>query len=377
MRNGKSRTYCLYLADLRRTATDSQGIVNYALGLAASLPGALSDTERLVLDVNRELLPELPNDLAANCTVRVHPTPRSIAGRLWSDHVGSLTWAVRAGANLVHYPKGYVPLVRLGRSKLVATLHDDISSRYADGHYPGHSGFKTAYFAWATRHALAAADHVITVSDFSRHRLSELAHAHRLGAPPISVSHEGSSLPQLPPVPLDRKEPYLVHLGSRFPHKRSSEAIEMALRFVEEHRPDLTLLVIGRLDRSVGSLTAHPRLRLATGVLSNQELANLISRGRALVFSSEYEGFGLPPVEAYSLGTPAVYPLAAAMPEVMAGAPGGYRLGDYQSFAGSLEEVLSLPDERLLELKVSFLSRYAWSAVARRTLDVYRTVAAE
>lgn len=102
----------------------------------------------------------------------------------------------------------------------------------------------------------------------------------------------------------------------------------------------------------------------------------MIRESRVLVFNSEREGFGLPPVEAYALGTPAVYARTDVMLEVLGNTPGAYPQGDYAGFARALDQALSLSTESLAELSGETLTQYNWSAVARQTVRAYRQVAA-
>lgn len=60
-------------------------------------------------------------------------------------------------------------------------------------------------------------------------------------------------------------------------------------------------------DTSVVRYAAH---------LTDAQLAWLYQRAGALVFPSRYEGFGLPIVEAQSLGCPAIVSRAAGLPDV-------------------------------------------------------------
>jgi glycosyltransferase involved in cell wall biosynthesis len=100
-----------------------------------------------------------------------------------------------------------------------------------------------------------------------------------------------------------------------------------------------------------------------------------MAQARALIFPSEYEGFGLPPFEALCLGTPAIYARTAATAEVLCGTPGGYDSTDEQSFRKAFDEALRLSDEDLQRLQSRLRDRYSWVKVGQRTLEVYRSLA--
>lgn len=359
--------YGLYLADLRRARNDSHGIINYALGLAGALPAVLADDEELVVYAPPSVLEEL-DGLEDGAEVHVVPESDTLARRLASDHLASPRWARRDRLDLLHYPKGFVPLWSPATTHTVATVHDDIAVRSSDGTLPGLArGAKGRYFRWATLHSLRAAGSVVTVSAFSASRLARLGG----GTAPVVVP-EASTLPLVDYVPLADRRPVLLHLGAPYPHKRTALALEWSARYRRDRRPDLGLLVLGPLDLTDEARVAADGVERRRGVLTNGEMAELLASTRALLFTSVYEGFGLPPVEAWSQGTPSTFARVAAMPEVLAGLPGGHEPDDYDGFAAALDELLALDDASLLARRAELRERYSWASVAARVRALYR-----
>jgi glycosyltransferase involved in cell wall biosynthesis len=78
-------------------------------------------------------------------------------------------------------------------------------------------------------------------------------------------------------------------------------------------RRTMPLVLVGPAGRWAHEL---PDVTL-TGALSDDELAAIYSGAHALVFPSEDEGFGLPPVEALACGTPVVACDVPALREVL------------------------------------------------------------
>lgn len=364
--------YGLYLADLSRRENDSQGIVNYALGLAAALPSQLAPQERLFILANPSIAAELESlSDAGELDVDVVAAPRGVGSRLVNDHRRSLAWARQRGLRTIHFPKGFLPFSSPRALTTIATVHDDIAVRLFRGELgPPRRGLKGRYFAWATGHAMRSADHVLTVSAFSAARLSELVPGR---PPPITVTYEGVTLPAQLLVSVAERRPQVVVLGSPLPHKGTARAVTWTHRFLQANPGTrLGVTVTGRLDPATERDCASLGFRRVTNVLSLGELAALLARSRVLVFGSAYEGFGLPPVEAYSLGTPATYLAAGAMAEILSGLPGGHG-DDYQSFADAFAAVLALGDRDLRALQTQVKERYQWRTVAKLTLDVYRS----
>jgi glycosyltransferase involved in cell wall biosynthesis len=147
------------------------------------------------------------------------------------------------------------------------------------------------------------------------------------------------------------------------------------LRHLDQAGVPLRLRILGELDEQAERLAAHPRVDRVRDSLSNDDIAREMAQARALVFPSEYEGFGLPPLEALCLGTPAVYARSAASAEVLRGVPGGYDASDERSFREAFDQALRSSDQELRHLQSRLRERYSWEKVGQQTLEVYRSLA--
>ena len=115
-----------------------------------------------------------------------------------------------------------------------------------------------------------------------------------------------------PVVPSARRRG-IVYLGNIKPYKGLHvlwQAYQQLLREGGGDVPPLT--VIGRFDfrtkddAMLAMLNANKeKIRLVTDA-DNQEVYRLLAEARCMVSPSLYEGFGIPPLEAMSLGTPVI-----------------------------------------------------------------------
>jgi glycosyltransferase involved in cell wall biosynthesis len=381
-------TYGVYLADLVRGRSASHGIANYAVGLVTALPAALRADERLVVYVNDTLVGELAAlQQEPSCDVRVSPSPRLPFARLRHTQLRAPAVAVRDRVDVLHFPGAMMPFYRLPGPRWVATIHDDLPRAYRDGGpqvgLPGDgrptSGSRHRAFGRGGCFVLGRcriADQVVVVSEFTRQRLAAASGSERMDTSRLTVIHQGITVPLIPFVPTAERVNRLIHFASAYPHKRSAVAIDWALRYADSHGGNLEVMVLGSLPEGVSHLIRHPRIRHLTGTLSTADIADLVARSRGLLFASTYEGFGLPPVEAYSLGTAATYAWSAASHEAMAGTPGGHDPDDYDEFERAMDTVLALSDPELMDLRARFRRTYAWDRAAAETLEVYRSAAA-
>src|SRR5439155_19198349 len=106
----------------------------------------------------------------------------------------------------------------------------------------------------------------------------------------------------------------------------------------------------------------------ALGYLATGDLAGLLSAAGCLVFSSRYEGFGLPVLEAMACGCPVVAYRNSSLPEVAGRVAVLVDDGDAEALGRSAAAFLL--DARLRREARSqglkWAARFTWDAAARR-----------
>jgi glycosyltransferase involved in cell wall biosynthesis len=370
----RDRSYGIYLGDLDRGHTESQGMISFALALTRALGAALETNERLVAFCSGTARDEL-GDVASKGNVEVVPVaaPEGVRGQVQQDQFGVVRLVAGSGVDVIHFPRGRAPWRSLAPAKVVATIHDDIPMQYRAGRFgERRRDLKSAYVVANLRRTLATADAVLTDSEFSRGQLEAIAPARsasiRVVVPGLTIGHSRG------PAATDRV-PRFVIFDSPFAHKRTDEAAEFALRYIDER--DLTdhkvlLLGSGRaatvLDRSPDHVESEP------AGASSDRVDELVRSSRAVIVASRYEGLGLPAIEAWARGTPAVVADCEAASELLHGVPGLYRSGDYVSFAASLDRVLALDASSYHAWSKLVSLRCDWSRAASEVLSVYRAL---
>jgi glycosyltransferase involved in cell wall biosynthesis len=96
----------------------------------------------------------------------------------------------------------------------------------------------------------------------------------------------------------------------------------------------------------------------------------------AFVYPSLYEGFGIPPLEAMSLGCPVICSNATSVPEVVGDAGEYFDPADPEAIRDAVERVLQSNDRRseLVTKGHARRSLFSWQRCAKETLDVYRSI---
>jgi L-malate glycosyltransferase len=139
-----------------------------------------------------------------------------------------------------------------------------------------------------------------------------------------------------------------VSVGRLAPNKSIELAVMALLVTRAHHDPGATLEVVGRpvvpsytaaLHRFIDEMGLHDAVTF-TGAVSDEELVAVMARSDVLVVTSQHEGFGVPVLEAMTLGLPVVANDAGALPEVVGDAGLLVDAPDPYALAGAVARVL-------------------------------------
>lgn len=181
---------------------------------------------------------------------------------------------------------------------------------------------------------------------------------------------------------------YLLGLSSLVPHKNLPHLVRCfgALASSEPALADLHLVLAGHegpsdagIRREIEALDGSCRGRVVlTGFVAEADLAPLYSGALAFVFPSLYEGFGLPPLEAMSCGTPVIASRVASLPEVVGTAGILVDPDDRDALCQAVLELATRPTHRAVVSRRAReqASRFSWERCAAETVGAYRTALA-
>jgi glycosyltransferase involved in cell wall biosynthesis len=328
-----------------------QYLVRQLLGLAAGPEGYAPHLYCLASfaeahDTLRTLYPTTSPPISGERRVR----------RILTEH----HWLARRtrDADLVHHGGGTAPLG--GRRPFVLTVHDLQYLTYPEYFSPT----KRRYLASAVPRSVARAAVVTVPTEYVRSRVVDA-----FGVDPgrvVVVPHgvEASLGAHAPPADDLRRlyglgdGPVLVFPAITHPHKGHRFLLRVMARHWSD--PALRLVLLGGPGAVDDEVVADiERLGLAgrvvrAGRVPDTHRDGLVALADALVFPSEYEGFGAPVVEAMALGTPVICADLTALPEV-AGDAGLVLPLDDAAWAGALDVVA----ERAGEMRAAGCERAA------------------
>jgi len=313
--------------------------------------------------------------------------------RGWADAGGQsmpaapAAWSLHPGPIILHELSNYAVCPAAGRlalsprMKLLVTFHDiqdfDLPQFFDDASLLRR---RMHYTFYADRGDLFFAN-----SEFTKGTLVD-----RLGIAPerIVVTHlAADDMQMLKPSDetlswvrsLGR---YLVFPAKAWPHKNH----EFLLRALGRRRDALAregmrLVLTGGFDaedrRRLCELVAAHGLSGRVELLGFQPAATLQSLVRSaeyMVFPSLYEGFGMPILEAMTLGCPVLSSNATSLPEVGGDAAEYFDPRDEESFVALLDRALagSIDREALITKGLDNCRRFSWEKTCRQTIEEYR-----
>jgi glycosyltransferase involved in cell wall biosynthesis len=164
----------------------------------------------------------------------------------------------------------------------------------------------------------------LAVSSFNEAELRQAGFRRTAVVPPAAIVAAGTgSRPSRPPA--RQAGGRWVTVGRLAPNKAIELAV-MALLVSRAHDdPAATLEVVGRpvvpsytaaLHRFVDDMGLHRAVTFA-GAVSDAALVDVLDRADVLVTTSRHEGFGVPVLEAMTVGLPVVASADGALPEVV------------------------------------------------------------
>jgi len=158
---------------------------------------------------------------------------------------------------------------------------------------------------------------------------------------------------------------YLMVMGTD-PRKNISRILAAYMKI--KTKIDLKLVVVGAYER----VKDETRGVIYTGKISKKDVIALYSGAELLLYPSLYEGFGLPILEAFTIGTPVITSNLGSMKEVAG--KGAYLVDPYNvdKISKAIEDVLK-DRKKYIGLGSEEVKKFSWEKTAYETLRLYKS----
>jgi glycosyltransferase involved in cell wall biosynthesis len=165
---------------------------------------------------------------------------------------------------------------------------------------------------------------------------------------------------------IEKQNRVLLFVG-KAPHKLTNLAVGFLTRWLGESNFCGVIDCIGIVSPTM-KRPEGPRWNWMGRVPPGQG-RELIRRSRAVVYTSEYEGFGMPPVEAVLEGTCPVFSDIPPLRETMGDAGCPFSNDSEASFSAAMNRAFNTTCETLEVWSELLLRRHNWDSVSKRIMQ--------
>lgn len=307
---------------------------------------------------------------------------RIFAPSMWPDVPLSDGFYESLGCDLIHF--GF-PTFTLTRMPAIFQLYDLQHLHYPEYFIPEEVSTREALYPVATRVARA----VITGSEWAKRDIHQTygTPLHKIypiwGGPPTADSTT---------MPTDRatlqqkyqlQDPFILYPATMHPHKNHLRLLDALAQLRDQHDMRLNLICTGSLvqphtttvNAHIDALNLRDQVRLL-GVVPQDDLRGLYDACAFMVFPSQFEGAGYPPLEAFHAGKAVICSDATSLPEAVGEAAMLVNPLDVTALTTALHQLHTDNDLRLdLEARGRVrLQEFDWQTAARTYRAVYRQV---
>jgi glycosyltransferase involved in cell wall biosynthesis len=298
------------------------------------------------------------------------PIPAQALLRMWKrlDYPAVELWT--GPVDVVHGTNFVVPPSR--KAARLVTVHDLTPLRFPELCSP-----TSLRYPDLIRRAL---DRGASVHTVSRAMAEDVMEHFRIGDDRVHVIHNGLTPLRRPPRLEASGPPYILAIGTVEPRKGLPDLVA-AFDLIAGSLPDVQLKIAGPAGWGEEELTAAVRAAHHADRIHRvgwvDDRSALIAGARLLAFPSLYEGFGLPPLEAMSLGVPVVATAAGAIPEVVEDAAQLVPPCDVTALAEALGLVSqdAATRDRLIAAGHRRAGEFSWENAGKDLVRLYRALA--
>jgi glycosyltransferase involved in cell wall biosynthesis len=254
----------------------------------------------------------------------------------------------------------YMPKFR--KTKIIQTIHD-LNFLFDDRRN------NTAPHLNIMQKAVDRAHHVVTISQYTKKLLLENI---KVDPSKVSVVYWGSTLKTFPATPrpfqIQENESFIFALGHFFWKKNFHPLLHLL-----PTRPKLKLVLAGESNTEYGQQVKElaEKLKvtqqlLLVGKISEQEKYWYMKNAKAVMVPSLQEGFGLPVVEAMSLGQRVFCSQETSLPEIGGSYAFYFDQFDADSVNATYDKYIDAPIDR------SDIHRFSWKNCVEQYLSLYQ-----
>lgn len=248
------------------------------------------------------------------------------------------------------------------------------------------------YLEWSTRFSLKKARRIVAISNFTK---EELCHAYQPNPEKITVIYNGYVKEMYKPIPANDesqavitrygiKSPYIFYIGRLDKKKNITTLIEGFAHFKQRQGSQFKhqLCLVG--DASFGFDEVKYTIDqynltndiVMTGWVREEDIPHMFARADVFVFPSNYEGFGIPLLQAMATDTPIIASKAASIPEVVGEAGLLFDPKNPEEIAACLEQITTNQTlrQQLIQAGRERIKYFSWERSAHELITLFEGI---
>lgn len=192
------------------------------------------------------------------------------------------------------------------------------------------------------------------------------------------VIYSGNPL-NIPTNHIEYERSDFLFIGIKFQGKNIYTVLKALRILVQKH--DCKLYVIGEPGKDFNSIKnliktlGIEKHVIFTGFISNNELIQHYLKRKALIFSSTYEGFGLPVIEALSFSCPVIAANNSAIPEAAGSNALFFDTYDHEMLANHMCTVYQNDSSitKMIQNGKNYIKKFDWQETVKQIYEAYKT----
>lgn len=279
--------------------------------------------------------------------------------------------------DIVH-PTYYHPYItKCHKKKMVITVYDMIHELF-----PKDVGARDPKTIKRKKEMLYKSDHIIAISESTKKDILKIYPD--IPEEKISVIYIGCNFSvddkKLRDVKVDLPAQYILFVGGREGYKNFKFFIKAMEKILKSNK-QLHVICAGGAEftEEEKKLMSDCEEQYRHMKIDDATLTYLYAHAKCFVFPSQYEGFGIPTLEAFACECPVILSNTSSFPEVGGDAALYFEPDDMEGMRECINRVMGdmvLRDEMIKRGKAQ-LNKFRWDEIARQTVACYQRVLAE
>ncbi len=209
-----------------------------------------------------------------------------------------------------------MPLLPVKKTWKISTTHDLVPLKLPKMYLYCRPSFAFPYLVWTVA-AMLRSNTILTVSESSARDIRRTFRRRAIIIPPLFADLPNTVNTEALPDDI-RNKTYIVYNGGLDPRKNVPNLL-VGFSIAAKQWPSLSLVMVGSgyelFDAAIKNLGISEKI-VRTGYVDDEAKWAIIKAAAAVAYPSLYEGFGLPLLEAFAVGTPVLTAANSSLPEV-------------------------------------------------------------